>query len=372
MMSYDDENPVADNTRLNNYEIEKGCSKPESTPPLLNIDLIGICNMEPPCPMCVNWERPRGPRHHSGMELEDFSRFGKFFENASSLINCGIGEPLLHPKLLDILTLVSEEKKILGLNTNGLALDKGLADKLLPYSSSLTIIFSIDAASKETYSKLRADNFDEVIENITYYCRKRRSIRGDSREDNPLGAKTGLCFLPMKLNRHEVADFIRLATRIGVDVVELRSLNEVNRPVRVVRKGFLFDYQEQQLSDEALERVRLIAQEEAKKHNVHFDCQYSFDLSYTYEYFVPEEFKHLNIPCVLPWRFLLAYHNGDTIGCCYMNRSLGNWRRVGLDRLWNSRRMRKMRKELAAGKLADECLRYRSCPVVRARLGRRA
>lgn len=352
------ESQAANNIELNNKEIENRCFKLESTPPLLHIDFIGICNMTPHCPMCLNWDGAIGPRHHLGMKIDDFLKFGKFFHNASVLINCGIGEPLLNKDLIEILKLFSKEKKEFGINSNGLALKRDLADKIIPFSPYLTIIFSIDAASRETYSKLRANNFDEVIENIAYYCQKRR------KEFGSLKTKTGICFLPMKLNKHEVPDFIKLGARIGVDVVELRSLNEVDHQIKIERKGFVFDYQEQQLSMDELDELRHVAQKEADRYGIRFDCQYSFDVDYTYEYFVSKEFKHLNIPCLLPWRFLLPYQNGDTIGCCYMNRSLGNWREIGLDLLWNGAKMQNIRRELASGKLAKECLQYRSCPIV--------
>ena len=327
--------------------------------PTFGIDFIGICNMNPPCPMCLNWEGERGPRHHKGMRKEDFFIFDRYFQNAFAVINCGIGEPLLNPDLVQILKMFYEEGKEFGFNSNGLALTKGLSDQILPYSPILTVIFSLDAATPETYRKIRADNFGRVVDNISYYCQNRRKMFGN------LPTKTGICFMPMEWNKHEIPELFQMAAQMGVDVVELRSLINVDRPIRVHRKGYLFDYQEQQLSDDELEDIRHLAEEESKKNNVRFDCQYSFNEDYTYEVFVPKGLEHVGIPCILPWRYALAYQNGDTVGCNYMNRSLGNWREVGLDALWNGERMVKMRHELAQGRLAEECLEYDSCPLVR-------
>ncbi len=49
-----------------------------------------------------------------------------------------------------------------------------------------------------------------------------------------------------------------------------------------------------------------------------------------------------------------------------MSESLGNWRKDELDSLWNSERMQRLRYELAKGKVASECLKYESCPIVQA------
>jgi MoaA/NifB/PqqE/SkfB family radical SAM enzyme len=238
-----------------------------------------------------------------------------------------------------------------------------LADRLAPYFEILTITFSVDAATPETYAKIRGPHFLKVIENIAYYSEKRRKLFPEG-----TASKTGMVMLPMKVNRHEVRGFVRLAAWLGLDVVELRRLNDYSGEWKVDKGGFLFDYREQMLSQEELEEVREEAEETAAECGIILDCQYQVSGERTYESFLPEDKQEGKIKCIQPWHFILPYQNGDTAGCCYMGRSLGNWREHGLESLWNGERMQQIRKEMAEGRLPQECRQYVSCPVVRANL----
>jgi MoaA/NifB/PqqE/SkfB family radical SAM enzyme len=311
--------------------------------------------------MCLNWSGNIGPRHHPGLEKKDILEYGDFIRLAQDVINCGIGEPLLAKEFIPILELFASWEKMLGINSNGIALTPEFTDKLIPFFDILTITFSVDAATEETYAKIRGKHFQRVMDNMAYYCQKRHELYPEG-----LASKVGMVMLPMRVNRHEVIDFIRLAVRLGMDVVELRALNEIQQDVRVQKGDFLFDYREQMLSLEELEQVRIEAEQAAFEMGIILDCQYKVSEAETYYIFIPREFQDMNIKCTQPWRFLLPYQNGDTVGCCYMNESLGNWRENGLKALWNSQRMQDMRKEMATGVLSSECWKYSSCPIVKA------
>jgi MoaA/NifB/PqqE/SkfB family radical SAM enzyme len=354
---------VVENSKLNHREILEGKSVLQSKPVTFNIDLIGLCNMHPPCAMCLNWRGDVGPRHHKGLTVKELENFGDFARLAYNVVNCGIGEPLILKDLIPILQLFSKWEKELGINSNGIALTPKLTDKLVPFFDILTITFSVDAATAETYSRIRGNHFQQVIDNIAYYCKKRREICPEG-----LPSKTGMVMIPMKANRSEVADFVRLAAKLGADVVELRALNQLEVNIKVSRGDFVFDYKQQMLSDQELEEVRQEAEETAAQCGIIMDCQYQVSAENTYAAFLPAEYKGLNIKCVQPWRFLLPYKNGETTGCCYMGESLGNWRQTDMEKLWNSPRMQQIRKEMASGKLPQECRRYTSCPVVRAEI----
>jgi len=350
-----------ENSRLNDQEIREKKSHLRSKPPIFNIDLIGKCNMKPPCAMCLNWDGEIGPRHHTGLKINDIERYGDFIRLSHNVINCGIGEPLLTKDLIPILNLFSSWEKQFGINSNGIALSRELTDKLIPYFEYLTINFSIDAATEKTYSRIRGKYFNQVIDSISYYCQKRLELFPDG-----LVSRVGMVMIPMRANFDEIEEFIRLAAKIGVDTVELRALNEIDYDVKVKKGDYLFNYRDQILTLEELEEARKTAENAAREFGVILDCQYQVSEEKTYDFFLPESFRDLGIKCILPWRYLLPYQNGDTVGCCFMTESLGNWREKGLDSLWNSPRMQKMRKEMSTGILASECWKYSSCPVVKA------
>jgi MoaA/NifB/PqqE/SkfB family radical SAM enzyme len=348
-----------ENRKLNDQEIFRGATILKSKPVLFNLDLIGLCNMKPKCSMCLNWVGERGPGHHPGLTVKDIKKFEKFLIHANQSINCSIGEPLILKEFNKILALFYKWEKHLGINSNGIALSRDLTDQIAPFFNILTISFSLDAATAATYAKIRNHQFDLVIKNIKYYCQKRDQI-------NPRGfaSKTGTVFIPMQVNKDEIEDFIKLSADLGVDVVELRSLNHIDENHIITKDQFTFDYKQQMLSTDELEEIRLKAEAAAKKHQILLDCQYQVSEEATYEYFLPKKFKSTGIKCTQPWHFILPYQTGHTVGCCYMNKSLGNWREEKLEQLWNSRRMMRMRKEMAQGKLPEECYNYTSCPIV--------
>jgi MoaA/NifB/PqqE/SkfB family radical SAM enzyme len=352
-----------ENIALNDREIREKRTVLRSRPYTFNIDLIGVCNMNPPCSMCFNWKDGRSPRYHKGLTVEDIKRFGEHLQLAHEVINCGIGEPLLNRDLIPILQLFHDWGKPFGFNSNGLALSPALTERLVPYFEILTILFSLDAATAETYAKVRGLFFDRVVANIAHYCARRREVAPDG-----LASKTGIVFMPMRSNRRETADFIRLGARLGVDVVELRALNRIDENWVVRRGDFTFDYFREILTPAELEEIRQEAAEVAAAEGVRLDCQYQVSPESTFAFFLPPEYRDLGVRCVLPWRFILPYQNGNTVPCCFISEDLGDWRKTGLEKLWNGPFMQDLRGRMATGKLPDPCRRFPSCPVVQASL----
>lgn len=348
-----------ENDSLGEAEIRAGMTELRSRPYTFNIDLVGVCNMNPPCSMCINWDGEKGPRHHQGLTVADIERFGEHLRTAHEVINCGIGEPLLNRDLIPILRLLHSWGKPFGFNSNGLALSPAMIDRMAPYFEVLSIIFSLDAASAATYAKVRGRHFDQVVANIARYCAKRREAAPEG-----LASKTGLVFMPMRCNRHETADFIRLGAKLGVDVVELRSLIRIDKEWLVRRGDFTFDYNREILSPGELEEIRQQAVEVARAEGIRLDCQYQVGEENTYAFFKPAAYGDLPIRCILPWRYILPFQNGDTAACCFIAKSIGDWRRSGLEKLWNGPIMQTLRRQMAAGELPDLCRNSPSCPVV--------
>jgi MoaA/NifB/PqqE/SkfB family radical SAM enzyme len=352
-----------ENAALNDRETREKKAVLRSRPYIFNIDLVGICNMTPPCSMCLNWEKDVGPRHHKGLKLKDIERFGEHLQLAHEVINCGIGEPLLNRDLVSIVRLFHDWGKPFGFNSNGIALSPALTERLVPYFEILTIIFSLDAATAQTYAKVRGRFFDRVVENIAHYSARRREAAPDG-----FASKTGIVFMPMRCNRHETADFIRLGARLGVDMVELRALNLIRKNWVVRRGDFIFNYHQEVLTPAELEEVRQEAVEVAAAEGIRLDCQYQASPESTFSFFIPPQYRDLGLRCVLPWRFILPYQNGMTAPCCFITDDIGDWRKTGLEKLWNGPFMQKLRGQMATGNLPRLCRRFPSCPVVQAAL----
>ncbi|MCJ7617085.1 MAG: radical SAM protein [Desulfobacterales bacterium] len=78
----------------------------------------------------------------------------------------GLGEPLLHPKLADVLRILKQRRLRTGLVTNGMALTPEKAQMLIKLGLD-SITFSLDCMDRDIFEHLRKGaDFLRIIENI--------------------------------------------------------------------------------------------------------------------------------------------------------------------------------------------------------------
>lgn len=93
----------------------------------------------------------------------------------------GGGEPLLHPMMMDMVEYAKNEGAGIGLITNGSLLTTDKAVRLLHFETD-AIELSVDAADKETYSKVRVGlDFDKLVQNATYLRKKRDAMKSKTK-----------------------------------------------------------------------------------------------------------------------------------------------------------------------------------------------
>lgn len=345
------------NLRMNQKEIQMGKVRLKSTPRQVQFDLIGICDMKPPCVMCDIDEKPA--THNRGLDIHTIMDYNTFLINATHLSDGCTGEPLVHPQILILLSYLWDIKKSFSFSSNGVALTKEMSDTIIPLSKNLTIVFSLDSASSQTYSQIRGNHFDRILTNIRYFTQERKE-----RLKMPM-APIGLCFIPMRSNCHEIEDFINLAAKIGIDFVELRALNQRLTNKISKRGDFEFSYHHEFLSLRELSMIQKNAEVEAKKIGIPLRSQFDTNPLQSQYFFKLEDESNLLAPCTFPWRFVKLIHDGRTFPCAYITKSMGDWRKLGLNKVWNCKVWRDIRRELSQGKLSAMCLNFNSCPLVR-------
>ena len=156
-----------------NYGYETEAAK--EFPRYVMYDVNNVCNAR--CPFCPQSEIARGedfdPRHiewkHYVKTIEEVARYPVELVRFT-----GDGEPLLHPRMTDMIALARKlgVRKI-NLTTNGSLLrDKRLARILK--SPPHVIDISLDAFTPETYAKYRIGlNFDITMKNVHEFLRLR-------------------------------------------------------------------------------------------------------------------------------------------------------------------------------------------------------
>jgi len=188
-----------------------------STNPLVvELDTTEACDLA--CPGCVSEDLVANRRHFSnerllslGVELKE--------AGVKAVILIGGGEPLMHPVIGNFMKYLGENDVHLGITTNGTLIDRYM-DVIAPFSSWTRI--SMDAATEETYSRLRPSRngdskFHHVVNNMRSLAKVKKGKLGFSflirTEADGFGIKT---------NIHEIYDSALLARDIGCDYYEVK------------------------------------------------------------------------------------------------------------------------------------------------------
>ena len=135
-----------ENVVRNRREQEAGATVLSSLPLSLGIDLLGKCNIKPACVYCLWNDMKEAEGDSVDVEVDDrtLEEYGPFFKAARSLVNCSFGEPLLHPRLTEVVSFASSHGKMLELSTNGQAFTPATVAALA--GKPVLLYVSLDAA----------------------------------------------------------------------------------------------------------------------------------------------------------------------------------------------------------------------------------
>ena len=176
-------------------------------PRSLFIEVTGLCNLR-----CIMCHRNYIDEKLGEMKLDTFMEIAKIFPFVESVSLMGIGESLTNKNILIMISICKSYGLSVGFNSNGNLLTPHLAKDLI-LSGLDTFVFSIDAATKKTYEKIRiGSDFDRLIENIKTFIK----IKKELNKRNPT---LRLEFVAMTQNIHELLPYIDLAKRIGINII---------------------------------------------------------------------------------------------------------------------------------------------------------
>lgn len=188
------------------------------TPERLLIDYATRCNLR--CPMCPVWGSEDSNAIDSVKGIMDLGRSRELldaFAGAQPMVQPSMyGEPLLIPKLEEVLRDIKSRGMPIALNTNGLTLTDEIAGIFcaLPVDA---VMFSIDSTTPETLMKVRGvDKLAKIEDAVARLIQ----VRGDRALP-----RIGVSFTVQDTNRHEKQAFVE------------RWVGRVD----VVRVGLLFD-----------------------------------------------------------------------------------------------------------------------------------
>lgn len=127
------------------------------------VEITNQCNLS--CVMCprAGMKRPVG-----FMDLKTFQNIIDQVKDYIEIvyISGGLGEPLLHPKLGEMIRYCRKNNVRVGVSTNATVLNPDMTKVMLDAGPDL-LLLSLDAATKELYEKIRVgSNFERTMLNV--------------------------------------------------------------------------------------------------------------------------------------------------------------------------------------------------------------
>ncbi len=219
--------------------------------------------------------------------------------SVGELIFSGIGEPLLHPQILEM-GKFAKSKGIpkVRLTTNAIFLTKQRTEEIFEASAFDEIGLSLDALTEETYNKIKkGSNFQTVQGNIVHFL-DRKGNRG-----RPF---VSLHILKMKETVSEIDDFLKKWTSLlgKGDHVLLKDVH-----------NFAGQVEDRRLKDQI--------------------------------------YAHKRLPCRQLGGFLYVSWDGDVMPCCmdpFRKLKIGNLYKSSLQKLWNSPLIQEVRQTHLQGR----------------------
>ena len=172
----------------------------------LYIEPTTVCNLR--CRTCIhnNWDDP--------VEHMSLKTFGNLLAGLNDLpelkrvVFTSFGEPLVNPRLLDMIAAVRELGLAVTLGTNGLLLNRKMAAELVTLGVDRVMV-SIDGGKPETFAGVRGALLSQVIGNI-------RLLNETKARLGSLYPSIGVEFVALRSNVAELGDLTKMAAELNV------------------------------------------------------------------------------------------------------------------------------------------------------------
>jgi radical SAM protein with 4Fe4S-binding SPASM domain len=195
-------------SRLNKKALIKGM------PISVSIEPTTSCNLR--CPEC-----PSGLRSFTrptGMLNEQLYRnvIDQLAPTLSYLTFYFQGEPFLHPQFLDMVSYAKERRIYTATSTNAHFLKDEVARETVQ-SGLNRLIISIDGTTQETYQSYRVGGtLEKVMEGTSNVIKWRKQLKAKDMH-------VVFQFLVVQPNEHQIPEVKRIAKKLGVDQVVLKT-----------------------------------------------------------------------------------------------------------------------------------------------------
>ena len=172
----------------------------------LYIEPTTACNLR--CHTCVRniWDDPIA--HMSMATFHNLEESLKGLPNLQRVVFTGFGEPLTHPRLLDMVEAVRKYDLAVTVGSNALLLTPKIARELIKLGVDRVMV-SIDGGKPETFANVRGAMLAQVIDHI-------RGLNEAKHQLHSLFPAVGIEFVALRCNVDELSDLVKLAAQLEV------------------------------------------------------------------------------------------------------------------------------------------------------------
>ena len=188
-------------------------SRSSSSLAQIYIEPTNTCNIE--CRTCIRnvWDEPLGLINSA--TFESIMKGISAFSPTPQVFFGGFGEPLVHPKIIEMVATAKQAGAPVEVITNGILLHESVARDLIEVGLDRLWV-SLDGATPESYTDVRlGSELPRVLHNLSVF----QALRG--RKESP---HLGIAFVAMKRNIHELPGVIRLGENLGADQFSISNV----------------------------------------------------------------------------------------------------------------------------------------------------
>jgi MoaA/NifB/PqqE/SkfB family radical SAM enzyme/pimeloyl-ACP methyl ester carboxylesterase len=314
-------------------------------PVMANIEITTHCNLS--CKYCARAVWGRKAMH---MPAAGFSRILELLPHAYRVTLVGLGEPLLHPQVVQFVGEASSQSRRVTIVTNAMNLDQSLSRALIRAGLD-SIVFSLDAPNQNLASAVRAGTeLNTVLKNI-------RGFLSISSEIRPVG--TAVFSAVSVETTPYLVRLADLVSQLGVNVWMLSDLNYRQNASRSVWKN------RHTVGIESVQdAVRYAFSKALPVLSVH--ALEEFGLAERYKQFLlvpPRQLCHRSAChtwCSSPWQTAPIDVGGNLTICdCQPEMIIGNLLTDPFSAIWNNDTMVSHRKRMRGSDPPEAC---RICP----------
>ena len=202
-------------------------------PHFVQIEPVGQCNLR--CQMCPIQFRHDGPPHGVAfMDYDAFTRLIDQFTRSTELHLQGLGEPMMHPRLFDMIEYAAKKGIRVTSTSNMTLLSPRRAERCVT-SGLAELNISVDSATPEIYERIRVGaRFERVERNVALLQETRARLRSEQ-------PRLKLVGVLMRQTLEGLPDLVRLTHAWGIGELFVQqlchdfaesSLPEEYRPMR--------------------------------------------------------------------------------------------------------------------------------------------